>query len=233
MGVNSQLPASEQFAFGREIHRSVPQRVVRDDVSSIADRPLYLASLSLLLFSFLSVKRLSAHPSLIVGGLGAALYFFNVPTDQRREWVLRRRMMLFTVLLISVYLITFSRNSSGAVFAGMEAASWLALTVLGFWLARLTVVRSLPREAPAMDLAVLALAAVSLIDYARVGILHQYYSGPIEPERHLTWVVVVSALLYYVLVDLARTRVSSNYRLHEAAYPLLVSCCIAALWAWL
>ena len=138
------------------------------------------------------------------------------------------------MILISVYFITFTRYDHSEFLFGttpMAFASLLAFLGLAAWSWRFVTTRSLPADTPALDLTMLALALISLIAYLRVLALHRQYGIALEPRAHLTWVVIVSTLVYCIVNDLSRSALAAPLR--AVPLPLFVSCTIAAVWHWL
>jgi hypothetical protein len=205
-------------------------------LETAADIPLYMLSFGLLSLSVFSVPRLATHRMLIFAGLAAACLYLSLAPGRTREHARRKGMGLFTVILIDVYFITFTRYEHQALLLGTTPralASLLILLASVLWLFRLALLRSWPSEAPAQDVAVIALAMVNLIGYVKASALHARYGTALEPQAHLTWVVVVSALLYYMLRDLGRSKITTVDVARGAPITLLVSCCAAAVWPWL
>jgi hypothetical protein len=108
----------------------------------------------------------------------------------------------------------------------------LAFLGTAVWLWRFAILRSLPVHAPALDLAVLAVALVCVIAYLSASTLRGQYGPPLEPRAHLIWVVIVSTLLYCIMNDLSRSAIAARV-LRSAPLPLLISCSIATVWRWL
>jgi hypothetical protein len=204
-------------------------------LSTAADIPSYVLSLVLLGLSVFSVPRLSGQRTLILAGLAAVGFYLSLGRGRTRGHATRRGVALYTVILISVYFITFSRYNHTEFLLGitpMAFASLLAFLGTAVWLWRFAILRSLPVDAPALDLAVLAVALVSVIAYLSASTLRGQYGLPLEPRAHLTWVVVVSALLYCIMNDLSRSAIPARV-LRSAPFPLLISCSIATVWRWL
>jgi len=204
-------------------------------LSTAADIPSYVLSLVLLGLSVFSVPRLSGQRTLILAGLAAVGFYLSLGRGTTRRHATRRGVALYTVILISVYFITFSRYNHTEFLLGitpMAFASLLAFLGTAVWLWRFAILRSLPVDAPALDLAVLAVALVSVIAYLSASTLRGQYGLPLEPRAHLTWVVVVSALLYCIMNDLSRSAIAARV-LRSAPFPLLISCSIATVWPWL
>jgi hypothetical protein len=207
----------------------------RRALSTAADIPSYVLSLVLLGLSLFSVPRLSGQRTLILAGLAAAGFYLSLGRGRTRRHATRRGVALYTVILISVYFITFSRYDHTELLLGitpMAFATLLAFLGAAVWLWRFAVLRSLPVEAPALDLTVLAVAVVSVIAYLSASTLGGQHGLPLEPRAHLTWVVVVSTLLYCIMNDLSRSAIAARV-LRSAPFPLLISCSLATVWRWL
>jgi hypothetical protein len=210
-------------------------RVRLRNLSTAADVPSYIVALLLLGLSIFSVPRLSGQRSLILAGLAAVAFYLSLGRGRTRRHATRRGAALYTVILISVYFITFSRYDHSAFLLGitpMAFASLLAFLAAAVWLWRFAVLRSLPANAPALDLTVLAVAALSVAAYLRASALQGQYGIPLEPRAHLTWVVIVSTLVYGIMSDLSRSAISARV-LRAAPLPLLISSSIAMIWRWL
>ena len=204
-------------------------------LSTAADLPSYVLSLVLLGLSVFSVPRLSGQRTLILVGLAAVGFYLSLGRGRTRRHATRRGAALYTVILISVYLITFSRYQHTQFFLGlspMAFASLLAFLGAAVWLWRFAILRSLPVDAPALDLTVLAVALVSVVLYLSASTLRGQYGLALEPRAHLTWVVIVSTLLYCIMNDLSRSAIAARV-LRSAPFPLLISCSIATVWRWL
>lgn len=205
-------------------------------LATAADIPLYVLSLTVLALSAFSAPRVSAHRPLIFAGFATAYFCLSLAQGRTREHATRRGVGLFTVLLINVYFITFTRGDHSSVFLSatpMGMASILSILVLFVWTCRLAWLRSLSTETPVLDFAVLAFALINLMGFVRVSALHDYYGVELEPQLHLTWVVVVSTLLYYVFKDLGRSELPAARMLPGAPLLLILSCTMAAAWPWL
>lgn len=210
-------------------------KIGRRNLSTAADIPSYVLSLVLLGLSVFSVPRLSGQRTLILAGLAAVGFYLSLGRGRTRRHATRRGVALYTVILISVYLITFSRYDHTEFLLGitpMAFASVLAFLGAGVWLWRFTILRSLPVHAPALDLAVLAVALVSVIAYLSASTLRGQYGPSLEPRAHLIWVVIVSTLLYCIMNDLSRSAIAARV-VRSAPLPLLISCSIATVWPWL
>jgi hypothetical protein len=210
-------------------------KIGRPNLSTAADNPSYLLSLVLLGLSVFSVPRLSGQRTLILAGLAAVGFYLSLGRGRTRRHATRRGVALYTVILISVYLITFSRYDHTEFLLGitpMAFASVLAFLGTAVWLWRFAILRSLPVHAPALDLAVLAVALVSVIAYLSASTLRGQYGPPLEPRAHLIWVVIVSTLLYCIMNDLSRSAIAARV-VRSAPLPLLISCSIATVWRWL
>jgi hypothetical protein len=211
------------------------KRIARRDLNTAADLPSYIFSLVLLGLSIFSVPRLSGQLTPILAGLAAVGFYLSLGRGRTRRHATRRGVALYMVILISVYFITFSRNDHTEFLLGitpMAFASLLAFLGTAVWLWRFAILRSLPVEAPALDLTVLALALVSLIAYFTAFALRGQYRLSLEPRAHLTWVVIVSTLVYCIMNDLSRSAIAKRV-LRAAPVPLLISCSIATVWRWL
>lgn len=208
-------------------------KIGRRNLSTAADIPSYVLSLVLLGLSVFSVPRLSGQRTLILAGLAAVGFYLSLGHGRTRRHATRRGVALYTVILISVYLITFSRYDHTDFLLGitpMAFASVLAFLGTAVWLWRFAILRSLPVHAPALDLAVLAVALVSVIAYLSASTLRGQYG--LEPRAHLIWVVIVSTLLYCIMNDLSRSAIAARV-LRSAPLPLAISCSIATVWRWL
>jgi hypothetical protein len=204
-------------------------------LTTAADIPSYVVSLVLLGLSIFSIPRISGQRALILAGLMAVGFYLTLGRGKTRRHAIRRGVALYTVILISVYFITFTRYDHSEVLLGttpMAFASLLAFLALAAWSWRVVNTRSLPAVTPALDLALLALASISLIAYLRVLALHRQYGVALEPRAHLTWVVIVSTLVYCIVNDLGRSALAAQL-LRAVPLPLFVSCTIAAIWNWL
>jgi hypothetical protein len=210
-------------------------KIAQRALSTAADMPSYVLSLVLLGLSVFSVPRLSGQRTLILAGLAAAGFYLSLGRGRTRRHATRRGVALYTVILISVYFITFSRYDHTEFLLGitpMAFATLLAFLGAAVWLWRFAVLRSLPVDAPALDLTVLAVAVVSVIVYLSASTLPGQHGLPLEPRAHLTWAVVVSTLLYCIMNDLSRSAIAARV-LRSAPLPLLISCSIATVWRWL
>jgi hypothetical protein len=210
-------------------------RVGQRNLSTAADIPSYVLSLVLLGLSIFSVPRLAGQRSLILAGLAAVGLYLSLGRGRTRRHATRRGVALYTVILTNVYFITFSRYDHSALLLGatpMAFASLLALLSAAIWLGRLAILRSLPADAPTLDLTVLTLAVFSVIAYLRASALHGQYGVPLEPRAHLTWVIIISTLVYGIMNDLSRSAIAARV-LRTAPFPLLISCSIATVWRWL
>jgi hypothetical protein len=210
-------------------------KIGRRNLSTAADIPTYVLSLVLLGLSVFSVPRLSGQRTLILAGLAAVGFYLSLGRGRTRRHATRRGVALYTVILISVYLITFSRYDHTEFLLGITPiafASLLAFLGTAVWLWRFAILRSLPVHAPALDLAVLAVALVSVIAYWSASTLRGQYGPPLEPRAHLIWVVIVSTLLYCIMNDLSRSAIGERV-VRSAPLPLLISCSIATVWRWL
>jgi hypothetical protein len=205
------------------------------NLNTAADLPSYILSLVLLGLSIFSVPRLSGQRTLILAGWTAVVFYLSLGRGRTRRHATRRGVALYTVILVSVYLITFSRYDHTVFLLGitpMAFASLLALLGMAVWLWRFAILRSLPVQAPALDLTVLALALVSVIAYLAESALRGQYGLPLEPRAHLTWVLIVSTLVYCIMNDLSRSAIAARV-LRAAPFPLLISCSMATVWRWL
>lgn len=210
-------------------------RISRRNLNTAADIPSYVVSLVLLGLSVFSVPRLSGQRTLILAGLAAVGFYLSLGRGRTRRHATRRGVALYTVILISVYFITFSRYDHTAFLLGitpMGFASLLAFLGAAVWLWRFAILRSLPADALALDLTVLALALVSVIAYLSASALRGQYGLPLEPRANLTWVLIVSTLVYCIMNDLSRSAIAARV-LRAAPFPLLISCSIATVWRWL
>jgi hypothetical protein len=210
-------------------------RLAARNFSTAADIPSHVVSLVLLGVSLFSVPRLSGQRTLILAGLAAVAFYLSLGRGRTRRHATRRGVALYTVILISVYFITFSRYDRLELLLGstpMAFASLLAFLGTAVWLWRFAILRSLPADAPALDVAVLALTLVSVIAYLRASAVQGQYGLPLEPRTHLTWVVIVSTLVYFIMNDLSRSAIAARVQ-RAAPIPLLISCSIAFVWPWL
>lgn len=210
-------------------------KIGQRNFSTAADIPSYVLSLVLLGLSVFSVPRLSGQRTLILAGLAAVGFYLSLGRGTTRRHATRRGVALYTIILISVYFITFSRYDHTEFLLGttpMAFASLLAFLGTAVWLWRFAMLRSLPVDAPALDLAVLAVALVTVVAYLSTSTLRGQYGLPLEPRAHLTWVVIVSTLLYCIMSDLSRSAIAARV-LRSAPLPLLISCSIATVWRWL
>jgi hypothetical protein len=210
-------------------------RLERRTLNTAVDVPSYVLSLVLLGLSIFSVPRLSGQRTLIIAGMAAVGFYLSLGHGRTRRHATRRGVALYTVILISVYFITFSRHDHTALLLGttpMAFASLLAFVGTAVWLWRFAILRSVPADALALDLAVLALALVSVVADLSASALHGQYGLPLETRAHLTWVVIVSALVYCIMNDLSRSVIAAGV-LRAAPLPLLISCSIATVWRWL
>ena len=210
-------------------------RLAARNLSTAADIPSHAVSLILLGVSLFSVPRLSGQRTLILAGLAAVAFYLSLGRGRTRRHATRRGVALYTVILISVYLITFSRYDRSELLLGttpMAFASLLAFLGTAVWLWRFAILRSLPADAPALDVAVLALTLVSVIAYLGASAVHGQYGLALKPRTHLTWVVIVSTLVYFIMNDLSRSAIATRVQ-RAAPIPLLISCSIAFVWHWL
>ena len=198
----------------------------------VIDLPLSVLSLMLLSLSIFAAARLSLQYEVTVTGLMAGIFYLNLAPGRTRERMTQRAMMLFLVILTDVYLISFAHNDHTGILWGAtatQATTILTTLCFGLWVLRAVSRWSLATDAPILDLAIGILCGLSLIAYLRFLFLTHNTGATLEPARHLTWVVVVSSIIYRIVADVGRPPSKRAVLLRLAPLPLMISCGLAIL----
>ncbi len=200
------------------------------------ERLLYILYPSLLSLSVFSVPVLSVSHLAILLGVGAGVFYTSSTNGSTTERITQRRVALFLVILLNIYLISLADGWAGPVLSGrrlVRLGSLMGLSLFGLWVIRLArrggfrIIRS------PVDLAVLLLLLLTSAGFLGLSVLLRINGLPLQVKSDLLWIVLSAALLYYVLADFFHSESAIKRTLRLSLFPVAALCVLAPISFWL
>jgi hypothetical protein len=231
-------PKTASWSRGLDIDQNTPDQRVRSGrvrTTSWMDRLLVVLYPSLLSLSVFSVPVLSGSHLAILLGVGAGVFYTSSTNGSTTERITQRRVALFLVILLNIYLISLADGSS-PVLSGrtlVRLGSLMGFALFALWVIRLArrgrfrIIRS------PVDVAVLLLLLLTSVGFLGLSVLLRINGLPIQVKSDLLWIVLSAALLYYMLSDFLHTESAINRTLRLSLFPVAAVCVLAPISFWL
>jgi hypothetical protein len=121
----SEYPKSATWSRGLQTDQDAPHEGAhsgRLQATTWMERLLYILYPSLLSLSVFSVPVISVSHLAILLGVGAGVFYTSSTNGSTTERITQRRVALFLVILLNIYLISLADGWAGAVLSGVVPA---------------------------------------------------------------------------------------------------------------
>jgi hypothetical protein len=199
------------------------------------DAALLILSLSVLSLSVFSGPLITASRLVVLLAVGAGVLFTASTNGSTPERIGLRRVALFLVVLLNVYLISLTDALSGHVLLGyrlMELGGLLGLAVFGLWVIRAVQMRAFTLIRSPIDLAVLLLCLLTAAGFLGLTLLLHLTGLHVEVKLDLLRVVLLATLLFYILGDLLQTELAVKRTLRLSLFPLIAVGLVGTFSSW-
>ncbi len=200
------------------------------------ERLLLILYPSLLSLSMFSVPVLSASHFGILLGVGAVVLYTSSTNGSTTERITQRRVALFLVILLNIYLISLADGWASPVLSGqrlVRLGSLMGLAHFALWVIRLASRGGFRIIRSPVDVAVLLLLLLTSAGFLGLTVLLRINGLPLQVKSDLLWIVLSAALLYYMLADFFHTELAIKQTLRLSLFPVAAVCVLAPVSFWL
>ena len=214
------------------------QRVTSEPVaiSPWMDRVLAAFSLSLLSLSVFSAPMVTRSQMAILIVIGAGVLYISSTNGRTAERITQRRVALFLVLLLNVYLIRLADGWAGKVLYGYtptEVGGLIGLAVFVLWCVRTIRLNEFKIVRSMVDAAVLFLFFLTTTGFLGLAVMLHLNGLSPQVKSDPLWVVLCAALLYFIFADLFESELAIRRTLRLSLFPMAAVCLLAPLAFWL